>query len=123
MPSPSNSEVVDQGPNRSTEVLGGLTTAFAVASDQTHALYDVWLKTWMQQGQNFLRTLEGDGAVALEGVQDCRSPLDLFKVEQTWLLALSNAYVDAGLHLLSVNLHEAEAAAAASTRQGFRLPD
>jgi hypothetical protein len=79
------------------------------------------LRTWSAETRAFVDDLAKDGAQALDGLQRCRTPLDLWLVEQRWFMARARSWVDAGVRVMAGAAHEPESAAAESA--DFRLPE
>jgi len=94
---------------------------YAAAAAQAENILTAAMRTWIDESQAFIEDMARDGAEAMQGLQACRSPLDLVAVEQKWLMAHAKDYVDAGVRAVSGAVQQPEEAAAAAN--GFRLPD
>lgn len=97
---------------------GAAADPFTAAAEQTQHLMKASMKTWVEESRAFAEDLARDSSEALQELQTCKSPLDMIVVEQKWLMARTQAYIDAGVRLISgvFELPEEAAAEAASVR-------
>lgn len=93
---------------------------FVAAAEQTRHLMEASARTWADESRAFVEDMVRDGGAALQALQTCKSPLDVIKVEQQWLMARGQAYVNAGMRLMLGAFAQAEEAAAET---GFHLPE
>lgn len=101
--------------------LAGAAAPLIAAAEQTRHLMEAAARTWTDENQAFIDDMVRDSGAALEALQNCQSPLDVIKVEQQWLMARSQAYMDAGMRIMLGAFTQAEEAAAEPG--AFHLPD
>jgi hypothetical protein len=98
-----------------------LVCSLDLAAERGQEIMDASVRTWAAEGRAFLEDLGKDNAEALNGLGQCRTPLDVLAVGQTWWTARFTAGLDAGIRLVLGALHEPESAAAEVA--AFRLPE
>jgi hypothetical protein len=95
--------------------------ALGAIAERGRSFYETAFRTWGEESHAFFETMARDGAAAFEQMQKCKSPMDALKVEQAWLTARSQAYMDAGRRLMDAGAKTA--ATVANEAPGFRLPE
>jgi len=106
---------------KSPPPLDGPPDVYGAGAGHSRDLLAASFKTWMAEGCAYVDDLAKDSAEALDGLGRCKTPFDVLRVEQTWLMARSKSWFDAGVRMLTGALHEPESAAA--ERADFRLPE
>lgn len=95
--------------------------ALNTLTEQSRHLVDASVRTAAAEAASFLQQRWEDDAKAIRALARCRTPLDLLAVQQTWLSARAEAWMDAASHMVLGALLEPQAAAAETA--AFRLPD
>ena len=72
------------------------------------------LRTWETEASRFFDEIAAQSRATLEALCKCESPVDVLAVEQAWVKARSEAYLDSGLRFAS---------AFASVAQSLSSPD
>lgn len=84
------------------ENLEAITSAITEAAERGRATVEANFKTWQDESSRFVEQMTAHGEAALKQLQACQSPLDVLAVEQSWLQARTQAYMDSGLRFAKV---------------------
>lgn len=108
---------MSQMPSSAAHSIGGapleaVAAPLVAAAEQTRNLMEASVRTWTDESQAFIDDMFRDGGAALQALQACQSPLDVITVEQQWLMARSQAYLNAGMRMMLGAFAQAEEAAA-----------
>ena len=78
------------------DALNSFNSIITATTERGRAMMEAGLQTWTQEAQRFYDELALQGQAALEQLKTCKSPIDLFGVEQAWMAARSKAYMESG---------------------------
>jgi hypothetical protein len=73
--------------------------AITEATERSRAVMEAGLEAWTREAQRYQDEFSEQGAVALQQLRACTSPLEVLGVEQSWLAARQKSYLDAGLRM------------------------
>ena len=93
----------------------------AAVAEQTSRLARTAFAVWAGESRSFLEGMARDGALVMRDLGACKTPLEAVVVEQKWLMARTQACIDASFRFWAEAFREPEQAAGETT--GFRLPD
>jgi hypothetical protein len=79
--------------------LDAVNAAMIAAAQRSQALLETGLKTWQDEVGRCFDEASEQGRVTLEALTRCAGPMDVLAVEQQWLQARAQAYLDSGLRL------------------------
>jgi len=79
------------------ETIDRLNAAFTGASERGRGLLEAGLEAWSHETQRYYDELSSQGAMVMEQLKACQSPVEVLGVEQAWLAARAKAYLESGL--------------------------
>jgi predicted phage gp36 major capsid-like protein len=81
----------------SAESFQKLSSAINQAAERGQAAIETGLRTWEAEMGHYFEELQTHGRATLEALGKCKGPMDVLAVEQEWLKARSQAYLDSGM--------------------------
>ncbi|MFI4935899.1 MAG: hypothetical protein ACHP7N_14860 [Caulobacterales bacterium] len=98
----------------STDGLETIAAAIGQAAERSQSLLSAGLKTWESEASRYFEDIAAQGQATLAALGKCATPLEVLAVEQEWVKARSQAYLESGMRL---------AQAFASVAQGVTAAD
>ena len=81
----------------SSETLEKFSQTFANAAVRGQSMIENGLKNWESEVERYYEEFSTHSRHALDALGKCKGPLDVLHVEQEWLKARSQAYLDSGM--------------------------
>ena len=81
----------------SSESFEKLSAAINQAAERGQAAIETGLRTWESELGRYFDELQTHGRTTMEALAKCKGPMDVLAVEQTWLKARAQAYLDSGM--------------------------
>jgi hypothetical protein len=74
-----------------------VASVFSEAAERGGAAFNVGLHVWEDEATRFVEELTTQGRTTLGQLCECKTPLDVLAVEQDWVRACSQSYVESSL--------------------------
>lgn len=81
----------------SNESLQAMSTAIHQATERSQAAIETGLRTWEAEMGRYFDELTQHGRATMDALGKCQGPMDILAVEQQWLRARAQAYLDSGM--------------------------
>jgi hypothetical protein len=81
----------------SAEGLQKFGEAIGQAAERSQAVIETGLRTWETELGHYFDDLQTHGRATMEALGKCQGPMDVLAVEQQWLKARAQAYLDSGM--------------------------
>jgi hypothetical protein len=103
-----------------------VASVFSEAAEQGGAVFSAGLRIWEDEATRYVEELTAQGQRTLDRLCDCKTPLDILSIEQEWLRARSQFYLESGVRFADafadaareVDGSASEKTAAAKPRRG-----
>jgi len=111
---------------RSGEGLDAVASVFSEAAERGGEVFNVGLRVWETEATRYVEELTTQGRKTLGQLCECKTPFDVLSVEQDWVRARSQFYLESGLRFADAfaavargaDEGEAEPAQSARSRRG-----
>jgi uncharacterized protein HemX len=80
-----------------SDSLQTLSNAINQATERSQAMIETSLRTWETEMGRYFDEFSAHGRATMEALGKCQGPMDVLAVEQQWLRARAQAYLDSGM--------------------------
>jgi hypothetical protein len=84
------------------EMFAAFNSAVTEAGERNRTMLQAGFGQWSGEAERFFEQMAAQGAMALEQLKACKTPLEMLSVEQAWLAKRSKAYLDVGARFAQI---------------------